>query len=322
MLRIALFGRFSLNGRDDKLGQCTSAKVRELFCFLLLHRDRAHSREMLASLLWGNHCTTAQSKKYLRKALWQLQGTLNHHAETACADFILANPDWIELRSISELWLDVAVFEAAYAAVKGVAGHSLQDQDARTLERAVHLYKGDLLENWYQDWCLCERERLHHIFLIMLDKLTSFYEARRQYEEALLYGKRILQYDRARERTHQQIMRLYALAGDRTGALRQYQSCVAALREELDVGPSRRTVTLYEQLREDQQCRLEAEPPSEEEPAPPVGEVINGIEQIQERLAQLQQQVQRVVQATEETLVLLSPSSRRSDERTELGAGL
>jgi hypothetical protein len=26
-----------------------------LFCFLLLHRDRPHSREILASLLWRDH---------------------------------------------------------------------------------------------------------------------------------------------------------------------------------------------------------------------------------------------------------------------------
>jgi len=28
----------------------------------------------------------------------------------------------------------------------------------------VDLYQGDLLEGWYQDWLLCERERLQNMF--------------------------------------------------------------------------------------------------------------------------------------------------------------
>ena len=34
--------------------------------------------------------------------------------------------------------------------------------------------------------------------------------------------------------------------------MRQYEACVAALREELDVAPSERTTTLYEQIRLDE----------------------------------------------------------------------
>ncbi|MGH9768785.1 MAG: bacterial transcriptional activator domain-containing protein, partial [Blastocatellia bacterium] len=41
--------------------------------------------------------------------------------------------------------------------------------------------------------------------------------------------------DPACERTHQQMMRLKHLAGDRTGAMRQYDRCVKALCQELGV---------------------------------------------------------------------------------------
>jgi DNA-binding SARP family transcriptional activator len=82
----------------------------------------------------------------------------------------------------------------------------------------------------------------------------------------LEYGRRILRCDRAHESTHQQMMRLYYLAGDRAAALRQYERCAAALHEELDVLPARRTVALYEQIRAD---RLEESAPVSP-PAPPV----------------------------------------------------
>ncbi len=47
------------------------------------------------------------------------------------------------------------------------------------------------------------------------------------------------------------MMRLYYLAGDRTSALRQYEQLIRALREELSVKPSRRSVLLWEQIRAD-----------------------------------------------------------------------
>jgi hypothetical protein len=56
-------------------------------------------------------------------------------------------------------------------------------------------------------------------------------------------------------------MRLRYLAGDRTGALRQFERCAAALDSELDVLPSRATVHLYEQIRGDRLPAANAAPP-------------------------------------------------------------
>jgi DNA-binding SARP family transcriptional activator len=67
----------------------------------------------------------------------------------------------------------------------------------------------------------------------------------------LAYGTEILRHDHAYEQTHRQMMRLYAMSGDRTQALHQYQRCVSALRTELDIEPSESTKELYEQIRSD-----------------------------------------------------------------------
>jgi DNA-binding SARP family transcriptional activator len=116
------------------------------------------------------------------------------------------------------------------------------------IQQAVELYRGDLLEGWYMEWCLLERERLQSMYLQLLDKLASYYEASGEYESGLLCGARALRCDRAREHTHHMLMRLHYLAGDRTGALRQFDRCMAALREGLGVSPSERTLELYRQI--------------------------------------------------------------------------
>ena len=70
-LRVRLFSRFNVEVDGQSLEGLEARKVQELFSYLLIHRDRPHPRETLAGILWDAQ-STAQSKKYLRQALWQL----------------------------------------------------------------------------------------------------------------------------------------------------------------------------------------------------------------------------------------------------------
>lgn len=298
-LNISLFGRMRVRYDGQIVEGYESVKVQELFCYLLLNRDRPHSREVLASLIWGNHCTTAQSKKYLRKALWQLQTALNAIPDSIGSGLLAVESDWIRLNSIDALSLDVAAFESVYARVKGVQGRFLDQKSAESVENIIQLYQGDLLEGWYVDWCLLERERLQHHYLSMLDKLMGYCEAVCRYEAGLTYGERILQYDRARERTHQRMMRLYYLAQDRTEALRQFERCVTALKEELNVKPAKSTIALYEQIKADQLDDIPVSADSEIDiSASGLNRILGNLRQLRSNLATLEQQLESVMGAS------------------------
>src|SRR6185295_15496561 len=114
----------------------------------------------------------------------------------------LVDADWIQIDPAADVWVDVAQVEEAFNQAHGVPGQQLDDDHAEALRKAVCLYHGDLLEGWPQDWCLFERERLQNVYLMMLDKLMAYCEARQQYDEGIVYGATILRLDRARERTH------------------------------------------------------------------------------------------------------------------------
>lgn len=247
-LRILLFCRFQAEfDGGSPISGLESRKVQELFSYLLLFRERPHSREMLADVLWGDN-SGAQARKYLRQALWQLQCALKSQGDPVGIEILVVDPDWVRINTQADLWLDVAEFEGAYARAQGKPGHELDTQTADALRNAVELQPGGLLEGWYNDWCLFERERLNTMYLATLNKLMIHSEACQEFETGLLYGQRILQFDRAHERTHRRMMRLHYMAGDRTSALRQYERCVAALEDELGIRPARRTVALYEQI--------------------------------------------------------------------------
>jgi DNA-binding SARP family transcriptional activator len=251
MLCVRLLGKFEATYNGQKLDNLDSAKVQELLSYLLLRPRRAHSREALASLLWGD-ATTAQSRKYLRQALWQLQSSLDRYPGSETSPVLVVETDWVRLNPTSHIWIDVSAIEAAAALAQAIPGYALAHHEALILDSAVRLYQGELLEGQYAlEWCTVDRERLRIIYLILLDKLMAYCEAQRLFEAGIDYGTQILRVDSARERTHRQLMRLYYLSGDRSTALRQFLRCVTALRDELGVGPSHSTLRLHEQLRND-----------------------------------------------------------------------
>jgi DNA-binding SARP family transcriptional activator len=244
-----MFGALRVQWRSADLTGLEARKVQELLCYLLLHRQQVHNRERLATLFWGNQ-TTANSRKYLRQTLWQLQSALDK-LDAPGGPLLLANDEWIQVNPAAALWLDVAVLEDAFLPVQQTPGAELSAAEAAALEEAVGVYQADLLDGWYLDWCIFERERLQSMYLGALDKLVSGCEARCDYGKGIVHAAAILRCDRARERTYRHMMRMHYLAGDRTQALRDYDTCVAALQDELGVDPARSTVTLYEEIRDD-----------------------------------------------------------------------
>ena len=248
MFRVHLFGKFRVEYGDEPVEGLGVSKVQELLSYLLVHRNRPRPREALAALLWGD-MPTEKSRKHLRQALWHVQTALKSRNAAAVDQILIVEDHWVQLNTRTEIWLDVAVLEETFARLKDKPGWTLNGDEKDELQAAVQVYEGELLEGSYQDWCLFERERLQNIYLAMLYKLMRYCEAHNEYEAGQLFGTRILNYDRASERTHQRLMQLQYMAGDRTAALRQYERCVTALHEDLGVKPDKRTVALYEKIR-------------------------------------------------------------------------
>src|SRR5689334_16712752 len=162
-LDVSLLGRFRVERQGEAVAGLDATKVQEVFSYLLLHRGRSHSREAIASALWGNN-SIGQARKYLRQALWQLHAALSATASDRTR-VLLVEQDAVKLDASADVWLDVAVFEQAFALVQGVRGQDFDARQARAVQDAVALYRGDLLQEWYDDWCLYERERLQNMYL-------------------------------------------------------------------------------------------------------------------------------------------------------------
>src|SRR5262249_26866810 len=112
------------------------------------------------------------------------------------------------------------------------------------------LYRGSLLDGHgvrdgaFEDWLLIERTRLHDLAVDVFDRFAVTQRG----DAAIAAAQRLLQLDPAREETHRLLMRLYAAAGQRAQALRQYEHCRDILQRDLQAKPDTETERLHRQL--------------------------------------------------------------------------
>ena len=92
-------------------------------------------------------------------------------------------------------------------------------------------------------------EGLRQELALALERLVHGYSAQGAYERAIPYGRRWVALDPLHEPAQRQLMQLYALAGQRAAALRQYTECARILEAELGLPPAEETTSLYEQIR-------------------------------------------------------------------------
>ena len=232
-LLIHLLGCFEIQypGDKDELPQPllmpATLKSQSLLAYLIVHRRQPHSRDHLAELFWGDR-PERKARRSLSTALWQIHRCLCRD------DFLLCTPASVQFNPETPLWLDVQAFEAEAARPAPASLHA-----------AVDLYRGDFLNNFYDDWVISERYRLESIFLDVLARLMAAREALGDYSAALATARQLLYRDPLREDAHRMVMRAHCHLGQRHAALSQYRSCQRSLREELDAEPMAETQALY-----------------------------------------------------------------------------
>jgi len=210
-------------------------KAVALLAYLACTRRR-HSREALAALLWPDY---AEARNALRRTLSTLQRSLGE-------GWLDVGRDQIAIAARSDLWLDAAAFEAGAREASG----------REELAAATGFYRDDFLAGFtlrdspaFDEWQFFEAERLRQQLASALERLAELHAVAGAYDAAIEAARRRLALDPLHEPAHRDLMRHYAVAGQRAAVLRQYRACARALEQELGIAPSDETVRLYEAIR-------------------------------------------------------------------------
>lgn len=263
-LHIRFLGDFSLTYRDEAVTGINTPRLHSLFAYLLFHRDTPQLRQHVAFVFWPD-TSEAQARNNLRQVLHQLRYALPDSDR-----FLHVDGRTVGWRSKAPFSFDVDEFERALA----LADSAERSDDKRAaLERAAGLYRADLLPSCYDEWIGAERDRLRLRHKDALARLVDLLEARRHYAQAICHAQRLVRDEPVDEDAYRRLMRLLALNGDHTGAIRVYQSCATNLQRELGVEPSQTTREAYEGLlrREPRPIRVAERQPVLETMLPLVG---------------------------------------------------
>ncbi len=236
MLHVHLFGGLSIAWDKISLPVIPGAVARSLFSYLVTHRDRPHTRDLLAGTFWPD-MPDVSARRRLSQALWQIRRALDPHPVLATEGIT------VQFNPALPLWLDIEEFTK----------HSAECASGRTdsLEHCVlciDLYRGEFLAGYYDDWTVMERDQWRETFLEALERLVEGHKSRSKYEEALRYAKRLASEDPWREEAYREAMRLCHLLGRGAEGLKQYEVCRQVLEEELGVGPSPETEALAAEI--------------------------------------------------------------------------
>ncbi|MBI4733017.1 MAG: AAA family ATPase [Chloroflexi bacterium] len=235
--RVFLFGVLSIHRGGESIPLPSSTTARNLLAYLLLQRQRIHSRAVLTGIFWPDH-SEDRARRALSQAVWHLRSSL--------PGLIATNGESIGILEEADLWIDIEEFERNVRPRSAPEGKSGAVIDS--LNHAIRLYRGDLLEAVYDDWVILERERLRLLHQQILEKLMLLEKSAGHFQEALELGLALVKSDPLHESAHREVMRLQHLLNRPEAALQQFETCQRLLRTELSIDPAPETLALVQEI--------------------------------------------------------------------------
>ena len=236
MLEFRTLGTIDLRGEDGALLQEPlqhSKRVALLAYLAVSHPVRLQRRSTLIALLWPD-LDESHGRGMLRHELYELRRALGR--EAFCAD----GGEVVGVDG-ERVWCDARAFEAAIE-----SGHLIE---------AMDLVRGELLPGLHVNggefdrWLDVARDRLVYRASMVADRLIARAEKNGDLTGAVHWARRWTELACYEETAYQRLMALLDRAGDRAGALAEYDALTERLHKTLDVDPSPETHALAESIR-------------------------------------------------------------------------
>lgn len=246
-LYITTFGNFHVQVSNQPVTNSLPQKAKGILVYAAC-MQRPLRRDVLAEMFWTDQ-TQERANGNLRMALMKLREAAGGQVEIT--------------RSTVEVdaWVDANIFEDTWRVIRGSFQREkqLSQPQIQQLEQLTEWYTGDFLSDLYvseseqfESWQNHQRTGLRTQFIQAADTLVGLCLETHNYALGLRHAQHLLTADPLREETYRQLMRLLALSGDRSAALKQFEHCQRIIHEELGVEPEPETLALYEQIADGQ----------------------------------------------------------------------
>ncbi|MFQ5706917.1 MAG: response regulator [bacterium] len=248
-LQVYFLGKFRavLNGHD--IGQWPSRKGKSLFAYLAFNHKRRIYRDILMDKFWPGSSPDS-ARNCLNVALHGLRQVFKEIDSQN--EYLFFRDDCYYLNPEIEIWLDTQEFLHHWRVAQSTEREQKIEAAIGEYERAAAAYKGDFIEQEiYESWMTLNRENLKEIYLVILDRLSTYYGLDGKPATAIKLCETMLEKDNCREDVHRRMMRCYYKLGQRDKAIKQFQKCAEILKAELEIGPTRATLDVLKKIKED-----------------------------------------------------------------------
>lgn len=219
--------------------------------YLGVERSSGCYRERMIDALWPQ-LAPDQGRRRLNTVVWRaraLFGEAREVVHTSRTGHIALDRECVEV--------DIAPTVAALSDENRAAAARADSGAIARLQQAVLADAEDFLAGCYDDWVVQAR---HQLRLAMMGGIETLLATASNDEESILWAERLVRRDPLREDAHRRLIRLYAEAGRRSDALRQYELCERRLRDDLGVEPLIETTLVAMAVREGVQTLAVHEP--------------------------------------------------------------
>src|SRR4051812_19964866 len=145
--RIAIFGALEITHGSTAPLRPPTQRVLALLGYLIAHHGIPQARDKLVDLLWPD-LLPRQGRRMLSDTLWRARRLLTPPGQDDTSALLIAG-DTVAFRPDAATWVDLIAFEQALSASGDLTSGALEQ-----LRTAVDLYRGDFLEDCYDDWAL------------------------------------------------------------------------------------------------------------------------------------------------------------------------
>ncbi len=242
-----LLGELRVAFQDRPVEMWSSGRGRAVFEYLIVNHHSKVRRDRLMSMFWPEVSADA-ARNSLNVAIHGLRQSLR--AAAGDTTVVIHQDQAYFIDPKLDIWVDVEVFEEQLKAAHQHLASAELARAEEAFEAATWLYQGEFLaDDPYEEWAIVTREHLRLCYLDALDRLGALRLDIGDYTGCVAVCLKLLARDSCREDAHCRLMRCYSRQGQVQLALRQFHSCAAALRTELDVAPAPATTELFDCLR-------------------------------------------------------------------------
>ncbi|HZG56196.1 BTAD domain-containing putative transcriptional regulator [Paenibacillus sp.] len=238
---VACFGAFgfTVHPAADTVKWRTN-KVKELFAYLVHHRDASVRKEKIIEDLWPA-MDASRAVAYLHTCIYQIRKTIRD-ARLEQRILLTYSNDCYRF-AMDGIDCDAERFQRAMERIGGVTTDTIV-----ACEQAAALYRGPYLAEDGFPWAAPVRERLSLQYAELVKSMVRHYMKENQLPQAVFHLRRQLADEPFEEEAHRLLMTCYARQGDRAALVRHYQEMERQLWEELGVPPDPSTEALYRSL--------------------------------------------------------------------------